>query len=133
MMNWLAAWLLHPAMAFGAAAVASPILIHLLSRRRFRRVLWPAMDFLLEAHRQNRRRARIEQLILLALRCLAVLLLVLVLARPFVRPGLVAALLGAAVRTERIVLLDDSFSMAYGDGEQRVFDRARQAVERLIR
>ncbi len=58
MLNWL-------------AAAAAPIVIHLLSKRRFRRIRWAAMDFLLEADRRNRRRVRIEELILLGLRCLA--------------------------------------------------------------
>ena len=51
----------------GAAAVSVPIIIHFLTRRRFQRVRWAAVDFLLEANRENRRRVRIEELILLAL------------------------------------------------------------------
>src|SRR5262245_45511698 len=111
MLNWLSGFLFNPALAVGTAAVASPILIHILSRRRFRRIKWAAMDFLLDAQRRNRRRVRLEQLILLALRCLAVFLIALMITRPFVRPGTAAALIGSAARTERIVLLDDSFSM----------------------
>ena len=42
--------------AAGAAAIAIPILIHLLSRRRRIPVLWGAMRFLLEAYRRHRRR-----------------------------------------------------------------------------
>jgi hypothetical protein len=134
MMTWLAGWLFNPALALGGAAVASPILIHLLSRRRFRRVRWAAMDFLLEAQRRNRRRVRLEQLILLIVRCLILVLLALMVARPFVRPGAVAALVGAAPRTERIILLDDSFSMGYRVGAgQTVFDRGRSAVLQIAR
>ncbi|MCH7839985.1 MAG: BatA domain-containing protein, partial [Planctomycetes bacterium] len=86
--------LLTPALFVGgAAAMAAPILIHLLSRRRFKRIRWAAMDFLIDAERRNRRRIRMEDWILLALRCLAVFLLGLMLARPFVSPvGLAAAL-----------------------------------------
>ncbi|RME39341.1 MAG: hypothetical protein D6788_05670, partial [Planctomycetota bacterium] len=65
----------------GAAAVAAPILIHLLARRRFRRIRWAAMEFLLDAERRNRRRLRMEEWILLALRCLAVVLLAAMIAR----------------------------------------------------
>lgn len=133
MFTWLSTWLLHPFMAVGAAAAASPILIHLLSRRRFRRVRWPAMEFLLAAHSKNRRRVRMEQLILLALRCLAILLMALALARPFVRPGVAAAILGGGARTERIILLDDSLSMTCADGDATVFDRGVDAVRRLAR
>jgi len=131
MSAWFSGWLLHPAMILGTLAVASPILIHLLSRRRFRRVQWAAIEFLLQAHRKNRRRVQLEQWILLALRCLALLLLAMAMARPFVRPGLAATLLGGGGRGERIVLLDDSFSMEYRAGPTSVFDRAKAAVRQL--
>ena len=67
----------------GAAAVAAPILIHLLARRRFKRIRWAAMEFLIDAERRNRRRLRMEEWILLALRCLAILLIGAMVARPF--------------------------------------------------
>ena len=51
----------------GIAAVSVPIVIHLLSRRRYKVVTWAAMRFLLTAQKQNTRRLRLEQLILLAL------------------------------------------------------------------
>ncbi len=95
----------------GGAAASVPILIHLFSKRRFRRVGWAATDFLMEAQRRNRRRVRIEELILLALRCLAMFLIGLMLARMFLRPEALAAVLGSSGRTERIIVLDDSFSM----------------------
>ena len=52
-----------------AAAASVPIIIHLLNRRRYRIVDWAAMRFLLAAQRQNVRRLRLEQWLLLAVRC----------------------------------------------------------------
>jgi len=152
--------MVSPALFYaGAAAASVPILIHLLSKRRFRRVRWAAMDFLIKADRRNRRRVRLEELILLALRCLAMLLAGLMLARVFVRPEALMAVLGSAARTERIIVLDDSFSMGLRDrgagpadrrpdgrqaesdkrigGDLRrlnatVFDRAKSAANRLV-
>lgn len=74
---------LHPLiLASGLGAVSIPILIHLLMRRRRKPVLWGAMRFLLEAYRKHSRRLRLEQLLLLATRCLLVAMLALGLARP---------------------------------------------------
>lgn len=136
MFPWLSSFLMNPGLALGAGVIASPILIHILSKRRYRRVRWAAMDFLLEAQKKNRRRVRMEQLLLLALRCMAVLLIALMLMRPFVRPGAFASILGASPRTERIVLIDDSFSMDYrprtGRGAaQSAFDEAVEATVQL--
>ncbi len=127
----LAAFMTPALFAGGAVAMAAPIAIHLLARRRFRVVRWAAMDFLLHADRHNRRRVRMEEWILLALRCLALLLIGMLLARPFLRPaGL--AMFGGSQRSERVFLLDDSFSMAYEGEGGTPFDRAKEAVRRLI-
>lgn len=127
----------------GIAGAAVPILIHLLNRRRFRRVRWAAVDFLLQADRENRRRIRVEELILLALRCLAMALVGIVLARWFIRPESLVAALGARGQTERIVLLDDSFSMGLRDQSQAgaggyasantIFEQGKTALRELIR
>ncbi len=116
----------------GAGAVAAPILIHLLARRRFKRIRWAAMEFLIDAERRNRRRIRMEEWILLLLRCLAVLFIAFLVARPFIRPSGAAALFGGATRTERVFVIDDSLSMAYQVGDETVFSRAKQAVRRVL-
>src|SRR5436305_13189771 len=59
------------------AAVGVPVIIHLLNRRRFKIVEWAAMRFLIQAQKKNSRRIRLEQFILLLLRCLIILLVAL--------------------------------------------------------
>src|ERR1700720_4284120 len=72
----------HPGfLAVAGALVSAPILIHLINRMRFKRIRWAAMEFLLKSQKRNRRKLIIEQLILLALRCLLVLLVGLLLGR----------------------------------------------------
>src|SRR5205823_3672291 len=93
----LSTWLVHPGLFIaGVAAVLLPILIHLLNKRKFRVVDWAAMEFLLDADKKNRRRIRLENVILLLLRCLAVFLIGLLLARPFLPTSATAGLLNAA-------------------------------------
>lgn len=124
--------LLNPALLYGgAAAVSVPILIHLLARRRFKRIRWAAMEFLLQAQRRNRRRLRMEEWILLALRCAAVMALGAMFARPFVEPSGLAAALRRSQRTERIFLIDDSFSMGYQSPDGTPFSRAKEATRRI--
>jgi hypothetical protein len=52
----------------GLLAGAIPIIIHIINRNRFRRVQWGAMHLLEQILRTQRRRLRIEQLILLIVR-----------------------------------------------------------------
>ncbi len=122
----------HPAIFWiGLGAVGVPILIHLLNRRRFRLQDWAAMRFVREAFRRQRRRLQIEQLILLAIRCLAVLLLGLALAR-FAGCGAMAVLPGADATRATAFILDDSVSMGQRFGGGSAFDLAKaDLVEQL--
>lgn len=58
-----------------------PVIIHLLNRLRYQTVPWAAMMFLRSADRDASRRARIRQWIILAARCLMLLMFLLALAR----------------------------------------------------
>ena len=132
MPGWLTSFLLSPGLFLaGAALVAVPILIHLLNRRRFRTVEWAAMDFLLEAEKLNRRRVRLENLLLLALRCLAVLLVGLLVARPF-RPATSSASWLETLQFERIVVLDDSLSMEADAGGKPAFSVALDQLQSFV-
>lgn len=70
-------------MLFGLAALAIPVIIHLLNRSKARQLDWGAMRFLLASLVARRRRLILEELVLLVLRCLAVALIALAMARPF--------------------------------------------------
>ncbi|HEX5105241.1 MAG TPA: BatA domain-containing protein, partial [Pirellulaceae bacterium] len=124
----LATWMVNPWLfVAGAAAVSLPIIIHLLNKRKFKIVDWAAMEFLLDADKKNRRRIRLENLLLLLLRCLAVLLIALLLARPFLPTSVTAGLINAA-QFERIVLLDDSLSMQARLGNLSAWDSAQKRL-----
>jgi len=100
----------NAALLYGLVATGVPILIHLLNRRKHREVPWAAMRFLMAAIRKNRRRIRIEQWLLLAVRTLLVLLVVSAMAKPFLES------FGAVIagrRTHRVIVLDASLSMGY--------------------
>src|SRR5262245_5711828 len=71
----------------GIACVAIQILVHLLMRRRRLPLMWGAMRFLLEAYRRQRRKLTLEKWLLLASRCLLVLLAGLAIARPLLAGG----------------------------------------------
>ncbi|MEM9412563.1 MAG: BatA domain-containing protein, partial [Planctomycetota bacterium] len=125
-------WLMNPWMlGLGALAVASPILIHLLNRRRFKIIEWAAMDFLFEADKKNRRRVQLENFILLFLRCLAMLLIGLLLARPYL-PSQLAELMQPNQKYERIFLVDDSLSSRVLNGDQPSINVARNALSRMV-
>src|SRR3970040_584830 len=78
---------LHPIYLYGLIAASLPLIIHLLNRRRLKRIRFPAVRFVLLSQRRISRSHRLRHWLLLALRTLAVLLLVLLLAHPIFQTG----------------------------------------------
>jgi SAM-dependent methyltransferase len=121
---------LNPLLLFGLAAVSVPIIIHLLNRRKFQKVVWAAMRFIQTSVERNQRRMRVEDMILLALRCLLLALLAFALARPaFKNAG--SDLFGESKVTD-VVILDNSQSMGMSDGTMTRFEKARKAAEQAL-
>lgn len=121
--------LLAPLNLLAALAVAVPVAIHLLQRRREATVEFPAVRFLLLAQRRSARRLRLRRLLLLALRCLAVVLFAVILARPVLRAPGAQFREGAAGRTA--VILDTSLSMSARGGVHARFEQARALAAAL--
>lgn len=122
---------LQPAFLLGALAAAVPVIIHLIYRRRALVHRFPAVRFLLLADRRTARKFRLSQWLLLALRVLAILLLAFVLARPHLTGSNVhAAALAPPQAT--VILVDNSLSMQYRDGQETRLQRARALASRLV-
>jgi hypothetical protein len=122
--------LVNPGLAWFAAGMAIPIIIHLLHRQRFRRERWAAMQFLLNAIRKTQRRIRLENLILLLIRMLIMGFLAMAIARPFLKESPLAAL--ADSNTNYIFVIDQSMSMGYKKAQATQLEVAkRSAVEVL--
>src|SRR5438477_11481196 len=102
---------LSPLLIWGALLGVIPLIIHLLFRRKFRRIEWAPMRYLKLTIQRNRRRIQIEQLLLLLLRTALILLLVCIIARPIVNAAGIGRWLGGDTRTSHIMLLADSLSM----------------------
>lgn len=117
--------LLAPVMMFGAAAVTVPIALHFFYRARYKPLAWAPMKFLKEAVERTSRRLKFQEWLLLVLRCLALLLLALALARPG-RDSVSAA--GGIETIDAVLVFDTSYSMAARDGEKTRLERAKDAA-----
>lgn len=114
----------------GLIAAAGPVIIHLLNRRRYRIVHWAAMDFLREALQRNRKILTLRDLLLLALRTLAVLLVGLALARPFFSSSEQA--FDSSKPLHAVLVIDNSLSMGYESLEGTLLDRAKERARLFV-
>jgi hypothetical protein len=120
---------LVPAFLAGLAALAIPIAMHLRHREKGTPVRFPSLMFLERLAIRTSKRQRITDWPLLALRALALALLVLAFARPF-STGVAAAEGGPAERA-LIVLLDRSLSMSHAAVWPAAVDSASALVRGL--
>ncbi len=121
---------LAPLFFLGLAALAVPVLIHLTQREKKMVQQFPSLMFVRRIPYQTVRRRKIRDLALLMVRLAALLLIIAAFARPFLWRPDAAITIGPGAR-EVVVLLDQSYSMAYGDRWDRAKAAARDAINKL--
>ena len=136
----LAPLFISPGLAIaGAALVGIPIAIHLLWRMHRQPQPWAAMRFLAEAYRRHRSRMRLEQFLLLLVRCLILFTLGLALAGPMLSGcsnRLTNADNPAAPARTIYLLLDDTLSSRAaaegGAGGASRFEQLRDVAIKVV-
>jgi hypothetical protein len=118
---------LVPAFLIGAAALAVPLVVHLIHREKKEALEFPSLMFLQQIPHKSVQRRRIRNWPLLLLRCLALLLIVGAFARPFLERDVEAAAVLELAR-EVVILLDVSSSMGYDGHWAAATAAARDAV-----
>jgi hypothetical protein len=120
---------LAPLFFVALAAMAIPVLIHLIQREKKQVVRFPSLMFIQRVPYKSVRRRRIHNWFLLMVRLTALALIVLAFSRPFFeRDDLNIATGGAR---EVVVLLDQSYSLAFGDRWERARAAAYGAIDGL--
>ncbi len=119
----------NPFLLLGLVGGALPVVIHLIGRRHAPVVDFAAFHFIFAVNRRFAKRERLRQLLLLLVRCLAVLALILAMSRP--QPK--AAAVVAASSERLIIVIDNSASMAYRRGRLTLFERAREMALQATR
>jgi hypothetical protein len=116
---------LSPLFLIGAAAAALPVLVHLVRKTQAVHMAFPSLMFLRRIEQKTIRKRRLRNLLLMVLRCLAILLLALAFARPYYSKHVFDA---SAGDSRAVILIDGSYSMRY----PRVFERAKQSASDIV-
>ena len=109
-----------------AIGVAVPIIIHLLYRKNRKETDWAAMELLRRALVVRSGQIKLEDFIILLLRCLTLLLLAAALLRPILKDS---NLIGDQ-KVGMVVAIDDSLSMNHGATTrfENAIEKARQVI-----
>tara|TARA_Y100001934_G_scaffold115530_1_gene141434 strand:+ start:720 stop:2747 length:2028 start_codon:yes stop_codon:yes gene_type:complete len=114
----------------GAIGVAVPVIIHLLHQRHRRHTDWAAMELLRRALVVRSGQVKLEDILLLLLRCLVLALVAFALVRPTLEDQAEGGLLGEQ-RVGMVIAIDASFSMDHGKYDTRM-EEARQRVSKIL-
>jgi hypothetical protein len=125
-MSFLAPWILY-----GLGAISLPILIHLWQRRRVVEVPISTLRFLKAIAARTSRSSKLENLLLLLLRCLLFALVILAAARP-VMLAKTAKFMGGDIPRTLVLVIDNSASMGYGSSGQTRLEAAKSCALALL-
>lgn len=117
---------------FALPAVLLPLLIHLFTRRKLKKIPFASLVFLKVLQRQRMRHIKKFRWLLLLLRTLIILVLVFTFARPALK-GVFSAGLGSSARSTAVILLDNSGSMLADSKRGIHFEQAKERVRKIIR
>src|SRR5437870_7788993 len=121
---------LNPFLLFGLLALAIPILIHLVRREKSEIIPFSSLMFLLKVPKRSIRQQKMKNLLLMALRLLILALLVGAFARPYLTQAANPAA-AAAQNRGTVLLLDNSYSMRYGDTFEKLKTEARKRIDAM--
>lgn len=120
----------NPLLLAGTALVVLPIVLHLIMRRKPRRLEFPALRFLQKRRDTNQRRLRLRHLLLLALRMALIVLLALALARPSIKTA--GALGSSEAPVAAVVVFDTSKRMEYRHQNRTRLEVAQEMGSQLL-
>jgi hypothetical protein len=121
---------LTPLLLAGMAAVAVPVVLHLVMRRQARQLSFPALRFVQQRRDSNRRRMKLRHLLLLALRCLLVAGIAFALARPTLKGSGLRGKEGAPLAVALVV--DNSLRMEYVHQNQTRLEQSTEAARSFV-
>ncbi len=119
----------NPIFLFALAALAIPIVIHLFNFRKFRRVQFTNVRFIREVSQDTKARNKLRNLLILALRLLAILFLVFAFAQPFIPQDNATVKKGDKAIS---IWVDNSFSMDAVGTNGTLLDEVKKDAREIV-
>jgi hypothetical protein len=121
---------IHYGILYGLILAGVPLLLHLIARQKPKILRFPAFRFLQQRHRSNRRKLRLQHLLLLLMRMGLIAALCLALAGPKLKSSPWSFSGERAVSA--VLVIDTSPSMEYSSSGVTRLDEARQRARELL-
>lgn len=121
---------LHPEFLYGLAVLTIPVLLHLFSLKKYKKVYFSNFNFLLSLQQQKKNSSKIKNLLLLLLRLLCIAAIVTAFARPYTTPR--SSLIENNEKPRIVLYIDNSFSMTNTGSRGSLFDEAKKQLYDIL-
>jgi hypothetical protein len=118
---------LFPTFLFGLFAISIPIIIHLFNFRKYKKIYFTNVHLLKELKQESDSKSKLKELLILAMRVLAITALVFAFAQPFI-PGSTKTEVG--VRSVSIYV-DNSYSMESTNRKGSLLENAKEYAAQI--
>lgn len=119
----------YPEFLWALSALSIPIIIHLFNFRRYKKLYFSSLTFIKQVEQQTRSTEKIKNLIILLMRLLALAMIVLAFAQPYIPASNNNENAGHPVLA---IYIDNSFSMTAKGTEGELLSEAREMARKLI-
>lgn len=123
---------LHPEFLYALSLLAVPIVLHLFSLKRYKKVYFSNFTFLEALQQQKKNSSRIKKWLLLLLRLLAIACIVIAFATPYTARREQSDATPAAPRQQIVIYADNSFSMTNTGAQGILFEEAKKHLLDIV-
>jgi len=118
----------NPLILYALFLLLIPVIIHLVRWKKYKKTEFTNVDFLKELEIKSRKSRQLKELIVLALRMLALAMLILAFARPFIPSQ---AYKNQILKTKNLIFLDNSLSLSALNGPTTLWQDLLQELQKL--
>lgn len=115
---------LHPIFLYGLFALAIPIILHLFSFKKYKKVYFSNFNFLASLQQQKKNSSKLKNLLLLLLRLLAIAAIVIAFANPYTTPERIKR--PSDTKSNVVIYADNSFSMSNTGTKGSLLEEAKK-------
>ena len=115
---------LHPEFLYALSLLAVPIVLHLFSLKRYKKVYFSNFNFLQSLQQQRKNSSRLKNLLLLLMRLLAHGAIVTAFACPYIAPR--QTLVTPSEKNQVVIYADNSFSMSNTGTHSSLLEEAKK-------
>lgn len=126
----LAIQFLHPVFLYGLLLLAIPIIIHLFSFKKYKKVYFSNFNFLASLQQQKKNSSKLKNILLLLLRLAALAAIVIAFATPYIASDNLKKQSGQ--KSDVVIYVDNSFSMSNTGTKGSLLEEAKKYLFDIV-